>query len=121
MDFIKMCLQLISMVLSYFVQILNWKVSLINIPDQLIIKFLDLINKVFGVRTISLFQLNQLILYLFSVLLHILEKLLVHIEAFKSIFHLCGKHIILIIDFLLKQSTIWIKITHFLVNFLKNV
>ena len=58
---------------------------------------------------VSILELDQLILHLFRVKLHVLEQLLVYVESLESVVHFGGQDIVLILDFLLKQPAVSIE------------
>ena len=81
----------------------------IHVFDELIVEVFNFLDEVLRVLPVSILELNQLILNLFRVKLHILEKLLVYVESLESVVHFGGQDIVLILDFLLKQPAVSIE------------
>ena len=81
----------------------------IHVFDELIVEVFNFLNEVLRVLPVSVLELDQLILHLFRVKLHILEQLLVYVESLESVVHFGGQDIVLILDFLLKQPAVSIE------------
>ena len=81
----------------------------IHVFDELIVEVFNFLNEVLRVLPVSVLELDQLILHLFRVKLHVLEQLLVYVESLESVVHFGGQNIVLILDFLLKQPAVSIE------------
>lgn len=81
----------------------------IHVFDELIVEVFNFLNEILRVLPVSILELDQLILHLFRVKLHILEQLLVYVESLESVVHFGGQDIVLILDFLLKQPAVSIE------------
>ena len=81
----------------------------IHVFDELIVEVFNFLNEILRVLPVSILELDQLILHLFRVKLHVLEQLLVYVESLESVVHFGGQNIVLILDFLLKQPAVSIE------------